>query len=88
MIVTADGRTVEAAYLNAWCVDHRMEGVRIAMRHDGGKAVVAEVHPDDVDACLRWRREEVEWTLREAVSLVERGDAEMVDDRGVDAWLI
>lgn len=86
-IVTADGQTVDEAYLNAGNVSADLEGVRIAVKVADGD-VVASVYPEDRDAVVNLTEEDLEEVLLRAAGMAREGEVEMCDQREVEAWMV
>lgn len=85
-IVTADGRTVDKAHMNAWAAEPELEGVRITISI-GKTGVVASVHPEDRDAVACIAEDQMDGVLRRASEMAVAGEVDMCDDREVEAWI-
>lgn len=86
-IVTADGKTVETAYFNAWSIDPELEGIRIAItiRAD---IISSDIHPEDVEATANIEPERKEEILSKALELAQNQMLDMCDEREVEAWIV
>lgn len=86
-IVAADGTTPAVAYFNAWIIDPDLEGVRLAITIADGQ-LRADVHAEDRDAVAHMSQSEIDDMLARAVDVARSGEAEMCDNREVEAWII